>query len=456
VGCATLAPAMRRGGPLWWLVVALLLRVPSAEAAAFEVKDTSWEGCSTFLDIARAEVGERRAIPLSHLDWSDLKPEDALLLLHPEHALSGDKLAAFLGDGGRAAVVDDYGAGDEILERFQIERVPAPSRPFAMLRKNPELAVAEPVRESTDRGGAVHTTVQDVERLITNHPTGLRNPKLTPVLRIRSVDEPDVLLALAGNFGTPPRGKLFAMGDPSALTNQMLRYPGNRAFAVGLVRYLMQGSAGRLFVIGNDFAESGVYPTMGGWRAEAEEKLEAVAQVLRRLGADGLAGAAGFGLAAMVALGVGLWTTSVASRPYRRRLPSFARAVPLVAQGGLAGRAAVLSAPSTPSALAVLELKAALQEGLSQELGLAGATSPVQLLEAVKSKDKLDEPRQVALRRVLLEMAEIETLVGAGQTTKTKKEDVGRIARVVFDVLGAARARGHAGSQSSSWLSLPK
>jgi hypothetical protein len=436
--------------------VAVLLVAPLAKAAAFEIKDVSWEGCSALLEIAREQIGDRRAIPLSHLDWSDLKPDDALLLMHPDHPISGDKLAAFLGDGGRVAVVDDFGAGDQILERFQIERVPAPSRPLAMLRRNPQLAIAEPVRESTDRGGAVHATVLDVERLITNHPTGLRNPKLTPVLRIRAADEPDVLLALAGNFGTPPRGKLFAMGDPSALTNQMLRYPGNRAFALGLVRYLSQGGSGRLFIMANQFAESGVYPTMGGWQNELEERAEAITQVLRRLAADGLSGAAGLGLAAAVAFGVGLWTTSVASRPYRRRLPTFARPLPLVAQGGLAGRVAVLSAASTPGALAVLELKAALQEGLSHELGLAGPSAPSRLLDELKSKDRLDEPRQRALRDVLLEMAKIETLVGAGQMEKTKKEDVGRVARVVFDVLAAVRTRGRAAASTSSWPNLPK
>jgi hypothetical protein len=437
-------------------VAALLVPARLAHASAFEVKDTSWEGCSALLEIAKDQIGDKRAIPLSHLDWSDLKPDDALLLMHPDHSISGEKLAAFLGDGGRVAVVDDFGAGDQILERFQIERVPAPSRPMAMLRKNPELAIAEPVRESTDRGGAVHATVLDVDRLVTNHPTGLRNPKLTPVLRIRSLDEPDVLLALAGNFGTPPRGKLFAMGDPSALTNQMLRYPGNRAFALGLVRYLSQGGSGRLFIVANQFAESGMYPTMGGWQGDFEERVEAIAQVLRHLRAEGLSGAAGLGLAAAVAFGVGLWTTSVASRPYRRRLPTFVRPVPLVAQGGLAGRVAVLSAASTPGALAILELKAALQEGLSHELGLPGASAPARLLDELKGKDRLDEPRQRALRSVLLEMAKIETLVGAGQMEKIKKVDVGRIARVVFDVLGAVRAHGRAGAPTWSWPSPPK
>ena len=34
-------------------------------------------------------------------------------------------------------------------------------------------------------------------------------------------------------------GRLFAMGDPSVVINEMLRYPGNRAFASGLLKYLV-------------------------------------------------------------------------------------------------------------------------------------------------------------------------------------------------------------------------
>ena len=88
------------------------------------------------------------------------------------------------------------------------------------------------------RGERVHPTVENVERLVTNHPTGLRHPKMGPVLRIRGIDEPEVVLALAGELDEAPLGKLFAMGDPSVLINQMLRYPGNRAFATGLIHYL--------------------------------------------------------------------------------------------------------------------------------------------------------------------------------------------------------------------------
>src|SRR3954462_15321431 len=91
---------------------------PSAHAGPFEVRDNGWEGGSELLELARSELGGVQVIPVSVLDRSALRPEDALLLLHPDHPLSGDKLAAFLGAGGRVAVVDDFGAGDKILERF--------------------------------------------------------------------------------------------------------------------------------------------------------------------------------------------------------------------------------------------------------------------------------------------------------------------------------------------------
>ena len=63
---------------------------------------------------------------------------------------------------------------------------------------------------------------------------------------------------------------------------------------------------------------------------------------------DGFSGIVGLALAALVAFGVGVWTTTVSSRVYRRRLPSFARPVPLVAQGGTAGRSRSLGAHRPP------------------------------------------------------------------------------------------------------------
>jgi hypothetical protein len=443
------SPRMTRLGIFLCVMAALLGRARAAHAGPFEVKEVDWEGCSGLLELARAELGDARVVALASLDWSELKPEDAILLIHPDHAISSDKLAAFLRADGRVAVLDDFGAGDKILERFGIERVPPPERPLLTLRRNPELVIAEPVTESINGETAgVHATVANVERVITNHPMGLRNPKATPVLKMRSIDGPDVLLALAGPipFDHEYHGKLFAMADPSVFINQMLRYPGNRAFAVGLLHWLAEDAAGlsrggRLVIVANRFSETGTFAGMDAIKDQLENRLKEADQEIRHLFSGGLSGALGFALAALVAFGIGVWTTTVSSRVYRRRLPTFARSVPLVAQGGVAGRAAMLSASTTPRALAVLELKSALEEGLAHELGFAGTVPTAVLLEELKRRAALDERGHRALKDALLEMAKLETAVLARQPVKVTREDVLRLSRVVSEISARVRER---------------
>ncbi len=107
-----------------------------------------------------------------------------------------------------------------------MERVASPRHPAEFLRRNPQLALAEPA--------SAHPVVSEVSRVVTNHPTGLSHPDLSPVLKIRAMGEPDVVVAVAGAVG---QGRLLAVGDPSIVMNSMLRYGGNKAFAKGLVRY---------------------------------------------------------------------------------------------------------------------------------------------------------------------------------------------------------------------------
>jgi hypothetical protein len=441
---------MTRLGIFSCVIAALLGLARGALAGPFEVRDTGWEGCSELFEIARTELGEGRVVVLSELDWRLVRPEDGLLILHPTRALSSARVSKFLRTGGRVAIIDDFGAGARILEHFGIQRVPIPSRPIATLRHNADLAIAEPVREPLEgRGEQVHPTVENVERLVTNHPTGLRHPKMGPVLKIRGIDEPDVVLALAGELDEVKLGKLFAMGDPSALINQMLRYPGNRAFATGLIHYLapeLGGEArgpnarGRLLVLANDFTETGVSEGgLGELLSDLDARFENAVRDLKRLFQGGFSGLVGVVAAALVALGVGLWTTSVASRTYQRKVPSFARPMGMLAHGGAAGRAAVLSAPTTPHALVVLELKSALEEAISHELGFQSNVAAPQLLAEIAKIRLIDERRQQTLKSVLLEMANIETLVAAGQAQVVRKSDIRRLAAAVFDLMQAVR-----------------
>jgi len=110
-------------------------------AGPFEVNDATWEGGSELYEIAKTELGPERVKPVATLDWSTLKADDAVLVLHPTQPIDAGEASDFMKQGGRLAIVDDFGRGDEILHRFKIERVPMPLRPVGMLRQNAELPI---------------------------------------------------------------------------------------------------------------------------------------------------------------------------------------------------------------------------------------------------------------------------------------------------------------------------
>jgi hypothetical protein len=74
-------------------------------------------------------------------------------------------------------------------------------------------------------------------------------------------------------------------------------------------------------------------------------------------------------------------------------VPRYALPPSTLAQGGLAGRAAVLSAPSTDPALLLLELRSALSEALSLALGLSRLSSPEQIIGELSTRRVVDAQR---------------------------------------------------------------
>ena len=412
----------------------------TASAGAFELNDAGWEGASELLEIARAEIGAARVHAVAVLNWNEVQPEDGVLAVHPLQAMDEGDTAAFMKAGGRLAILDDYGRGDETLSRFRIERIPPPSRPVSALRNKSALAIAEPVVDVVaGHSGGPHPVVAHVQQLVTNHPMGLRHPNLSPVLRIRAIGEPDVVIAVAGQVG---KGRLFAMSDPSATINQMLRYPGNRAFVAGLVRYLVDDDGphkrrGRLFIVANRFSEEGSFGGEGTIRKDLESQLKALAAALAAARADGLPPWAHVLVAAGLALSLAVWVARSAARPYKSPLPRYARPLPLVAQGGVAGRFAVLAAPTSPRSLALLELKSALYEGLQQKLGLTSEPAPDALARVAAQAGKLDGSAHSALKEVLQMMHDVETAVVAGRPAAVSQSALARAAAVVHDVLAA-------------------
>jgi len=416
-----------------------LLLTTSARAAAFEFNDSGWEGTSELLSLARARLGPSRVEILSVLDWERLKPGDGLLILHPTVDLEYDQASAFLRAGGRIAVLDDYGKSPPFLQRFQIRRISAPLRPARALRQNQSLAIAVPATQivaGQEQGR--HPVVAQVKQLVTNHPAALTHPNLTPVLEIPAIGEPNATLAVTGIIVN--RGRLFAMADPSATINLMLRYPGNRAFAEGLVDYLVEDDTwgtrgGRLYLVANDFRQRNTYGGGSTLVQDVEEQLEGIRDVIASMHDDGLPDILAVLFAALAGIGALGWTVGASVRVYRRHAPRYAAAQPLVAQGGVAGRAAVLAAPTTHRALALLELKSALEEGLAHRLNLAPGAGLPALARALHEQGRLSKKSSEELGRIMSELGRAEMAVASSRPLKVTAESVERMRRRVLAIL---------------------
>lgn len=418
------------------LIVPVLFLPAPVGASPFDLAGSDWEGGAELVRLARAELGAARVVVTHQVDFTALTPDDGLLLLYPERALDVGELSKFMHAGGRVILLDDFGRGESLLTTFGMKRLPSPRHPAESLRNNPQLALAEPA--------SAHPVVADVSRVVTNHPTGLSHPDLSPVLTIHAASgEPDVTVAVAGAVG---KGRLLAAGDPSIVMNSMLRYAGNKAFALGLVRYAVDSDAwgkrgGRLFIASGNFEQRGSY---GGDENALATMFRDLEDLLRQIRNEGLPSVLAW--SASIALGLALivWVGSRAGRLHKPVVPRFVRRVPAVAQGGVAGHAAVIGAPQTTRVLAVLELKSALEEQLTTLLGLAKVPAHQELLDRINARRLLDAEGLHTLRRLLLRMSNLETMVvfqrSGGVVQSVRDNEVVSIAHTVRRLLDAAQA----------------
>lgn len=392
------------------LSLALVLASTEVRAAPLEPQGEDWEGLSQFVRLAASEVGAARVVVRNELELDDLKANDAIVLVHPERDVDPEELSVFMRAGGRVVLLDDYGAGDKLLAHFRIRRVPLPAHPAEMLRQNAALAIAEPASE--------HDAVRDVERVVTNHATGLSDTGLAPLLVVHGRNEPDVLLAVAGVVG---KGRFLVVGDASIAMNAMLRFPGNHALARAIVRYATEaseadvtddrtavargGAAGTLYVLANDAAITGRYsngaagPIRDGRRALSE----ALASLRR-----GLPPLPAYIGALFVGTGVVLWATRRAGRTHKPSPPRFVRPLAATEQGGVAGHAAILAGPGASPIAAAMELRSAVEERIAARLGLDGSLPHEALVASVRAAGLLGKTDSAALARLLAEFAHMD------------------------------------------------
>jgi len=278
---------------------------PRALAAPFDPQGKDWEGYSDFVRLVRDEIGSPRLIVTNRLDWRTLTPDDALILVYPERGADTGSCGAFVRAGGRVALFDDFGAGDDLLTSFDIRRVPLPAHPLLALRDNPDLAIAGP-------GPDAAALTQGVDRVVTNHATGLSQPLLTTVLQVRGTDDKNVALALALSSGS---GRLLAVGDPSILMNSMLRYPGNHELARNVASYLTTGHpSGHVTLVIGRFSEIGSF---AGAASAEHEVLSTLQRTAGAVGRDGLPTWVMYWLAFVITVAVLVWLVPRATRVYR-------------------------------------------------------------------------------------------------------------------------------------------
>jgi hypothetical protein len=301
-----------------------------------------------------------------------------------------------------------------------------------------------------------------VDQVVTNHPTIFRpaaGVDLTPVLEIRTETGSGALIALTGAIGNGTRcssrqrsgndaesdhcGRLFALSDPSVFINLMLRYPGNRALAKGLVRYLIDSTAhktGKLYVLINDFKQLGTVPNAGARPNWLQRKLEELQDALEEIREHGLSENAirTLTVAAAALLALSLFRTLLRSAPPQQ--PHYAAPVPLALLGGPVGRAAVLAANTTHPSLAVLELKSALEESLRQRLLLPPDAATRAVLEACEQSGLLKPQSLTKLRQMLNEMTLTETAVMRQRTVRIAPAQLERFRVQTLEVLASLKS----------------
>ena len=443
-----------------------LLCLARTAGAAFEPDDRSWEGCSELMALARTELGGERVRVISSLDYAVLEPRDALVFVHPQVEIRFQPLAAFLSAGGRAAVIDDHGEGASLLERFHIHRANAPTLPALRLGANSNLPIAVPApSESAEGEPSDHVTLRGVDQVVTNHPTALRlepGIELTRLLVLPARGEPDGLLAVTGVIGDaracgltsnfpldgPPQGqcgRLLAMGDPSVFINLMLRYPGNRSFARGVISYLVEDDTwgrrgGTVYFLTGDFRQSGTYGETGGIREELAAQQAAVLEWLNEVRKNGLPEPLSIALAAVAAIGVAIWAGLAGGQLYVPAPPGYARGIPLAAQGGFAGRFAVLGAPSTDRSLILLELKRGLEGSLRQRLGLPGAANSREIVECVAQREVLSRASLRALENLFEQLSAGEIAVRHARRLSVSDRALRGLHQGILDILAQMTA----------------
>ncbi len=110
-------------------------------------------------------------------------------------------------------------------------------------------------------------------------------------------------------------------------------------------------------------------------------------------------------------------------------------------KGGLAGRAAVLSAPTTDPALVLLELRSALTEALTHRLGLSRLASPEQILAELGRKPGFSAERVREISEAFRALSEAQGSILTRKRLKLGGDRLRSLSRKVMEILDEIEER---------------
>lgn len=189
-----------------------------------------WNGASYLVETA--EEARVDLEPLSTLDWERVDRRDVLVFVFPLRPLDEVAIDAFLRDGGRIVIADDFGASEGLLAKWGLTRIRPPLAHGNVLRGNPAWPVLE-----VSGGHFLFFNIESLdETLLGNHSVGLRWEE--PARPIVTYDDPR--LAFAAEVAAH-EGAILAIADASLFINSMLYWHGNKQFVANSLRYFCRG-----------------------------------------------------------------------------------------------------------------------------------------------------------------------------------------------------------------------
>ncbi len=242
-------------------VMALMMLVPvPAVGGDFDTESVDWHGLSDFVALLEGQGIEQMETDV--LDWREVSPQDVIVVVYPEQTPDVAGLAAFLSDGGRVLLADDFGASAPLAERLGIERQepPADEMPHeTFVDDYPGWPVFEPPGE--------HPLLAGVDQVVANYAAVFEHP-----------DGPVIGYDEEGGFVYDMRlgeGRAVLVADPGILINSMLPVADNRRFVLNATNYLCEQPEGcRMWLLIGDVEFDGEYQTT----APEDEAVETLAE----------------------------------------------------------------------------------------------------------------------------------------------------------------------------------